>query len=149
MELELAELQQPLTTTLGPERLRLFTQLAPTTPGLGFSMSYKRSRATYEADLSAQQSPYVVFGTPLPPLDPEVRDDGSYVPLWKQEVRDERGRKRLHGAFTGGWSAGQVRSLFATPMSPLTFSQLFQYRRLQGRMDALDLRFFPNKPPQG
>lgn len=73
---------------------------------IGVSMSYKRSRATYEADLAAQQAPFVLFGTPLPPLDPEVRDDGSYVPLWKQEVRDERGRKRLHGAFTGGWSAG-------------------------------------------
>lgn len=82
-------------------------------PRLGFSMSYKRSRATYEADLIAQQSPYVFFGTPLPPLDPDVRDDGSYVPLWKQEVRDERGRKRLHGAFTGGWSAGQVLPYFA------------------------------------
>jgi len=71
-------------------------------------MSHKRSRAAYEADLTAQQSPYVFFGTPLPPLDPDVRDDGSYVPIWKQEARDERGRKRFHGAFTGGWSAGQV-----------------------------------------
>lgn len=69
-------------------------------------MSYKRSRAEYEADLQKQQSPYVIYGTPLPPLDSKVRDDGSYVPVWKQEVRDERGRKRLHGAFTGGWSAG-------------------------------------------
>ncbi|KAI1387263.1 DUF1604-domain-containing protein [Hypoxylon trugodes] len=74
-------------------------------------MSYKRSRATFEADLQAQQSPYVLFGTPLPPLDPEVRDDGSYVPVWKQEVRDERGRKRLHGAFTGGWSAGYFNTV--------------------------------------
>ncbi|KAK4145285.1 uncharacterized protein C8A04DRAFT_27045 [Dichotomopilus funicola] len=74
-------------------------------------MSYKRSRATYEADLAAQQSPYVAFGTPLPPLDPETRDDGSYVPLWKQEVRDDRGRKRLHGAFTGGWSAGYFNTV--------------------------------------
>ncbi|AEO64220.1 uncharacterized protein THITE_2110136 [Thermothielavioides terrestris NRRL 8126] len=74
-------------------------------------MSYKRSRATYEADLTAQQSPFVFYGTPLPPLDPEVRDDGSYVPLWKQEVRDERGRKRFHGAFTGGWSAGYFNTV--------------------------------------
>ncbi|GAB1315895.1 hypothetical protein MFIFM68171_06105 [Madurella fahalii] len=74
-------------------------------------MSYKRSRATYEADLTAQQSSYVLFGTPLPPLDPNIRDDGSYVPLWKQEVRDERGRKRLHGAFTGGWSAGYFNTV--------------------------------------
>ena len=28
------------------------------------------------------------------------------VPVHKQEVRDEEGRKRLHGAFTGGFSAG-------------------------------------------
>lgn len=63
-------------------------------------MASKRSRNTYEADL------YVTVGTPLPPQDPDVRDDGSYLPLWKQEVRDERGLKRLHGAFTGGFSAG-------------------------------------------
>ncbi|KAK3381472.1 hypothetical protein B0H63DRAFT_475795 [Podospora didyma] len=74
-------------------------------------MSFKRSRATYEADLAAQQSPYVIFGTALPPLDPDVRDDGSYVPVWKQEVRDERGRKRLHGAFTGGFSAGYFNTV--------------------------------------
>ncbi|KAK3316306.1 hypothetical protein B0H66DRAFT_592515 [Apodospora peruviana] len=74
-------------------------------------MSSKRSRATYEADLIVKQSPFVLFGTPLPPLDPEVRDDGSFVPVWKQEVRDERGRKRLHGAFTGGFSAGYFNTV--------------------------------------
>ncbi|KAI3395225.1 hypothetical protein diail_1651 [Diaporthe ilicicola] len=74
-------------------------------------MSYKRTRAQYEADLQKSQSPFVAYGTPLPPLDPEVRDDGSYVPVWKQEVRDERGRKRLHGAFTGGWSAGYFNTV--------------------------------------
>ncbi len=71
-------------------------------------MSIKRPRATYEVDLQTQQYPYVVYGKPLPPHDPEVRDDGTYVPIWKQEVTDERGRKRLHGAFTGGFSAGYV-----------------------------------------
>ncbi|KAI4233560.1 MAG: hypothetical protein LQ349_004329 [Xanthoria aureola] len=74
-------------------------------------MAYKRSRATFEADLQAQQSPYVVYGTPLPPLDPHARDDGSYVPVWKQEVTDEQGRKRLHGAFTGGFSAGYFNTV--------------------------------------
>ncbi|KAH9907344.1 DUF1604-domain-containing protein [Xylariomycetidae sp. FL2044] len=74
-------------------------------------MSYKRSRATFEADLQAQQSPFVLYGTALPPADSEVRDDGSYVPVWKQEVRDERGRKRLHGAFTGGFSAGYFNTV--------------------------------------
>lgn len=28
------------------------------------------------------------------------------LPPWKQEVRDEEGRQRFHGAFTGGFSAG-------------------------------------------
>ncbi|KAI9814459.1 MAG: hypothetical protein M1827_003315 [Pycnora praestabilis] len=74
-------------------------------------MTQKRSRAAFEADLRAQQSPYVAYGTPLPPLDPEVRDDGSYVPVWKQEVTDEQGRKRLHGAFTGGFSAGYFNTV--------------------------------------
>ncbi|KAL9029579.1 MAG: hypothetical protein Q9196_002188 [Gyalolechia fulgens] len=74
-------------------------------------MAHKRSRTTFEADLQAQQSPYVFYGTPLPPLDPETRDDGSYVPVWKQEVTDEKGRKRLHGAFTGGFSAGYFNTV--------------------------------------
>lgn len=69
-------------------------------------MAAKRSRSAYEADSQAKQSPFVLFGTPLPPFDSDARDDGSYLPLWKQEVVDERGRKRLHGAFTGGFSAG-------------------------------------------
>jgi G patch domain-containing protein 1 len=33
------------------------------------------------------------------------------VPLWKQEVRDEKGRRRLHGAFTGGFSAGYFNTV--------------------------------------
>lgn len=69
-------------------------------------MAGKRSRNAFEADLQKQESPFVLYGTPLPPLDKHVRDDGSFVPVWKQEVTDDRGRKRLHGAFTGGFSAG-------------------------------------------
>ncbi|KAL9131239.1 MAG: hypothetical protein Q9217_000781 [Psora testacea] len=74
-------------------------------------MAFKRSRATFEADLQVQESPYVIYGTPLPTLDQDARDDGSYVPLWKQEVTDEQGRKRLHGAFTGGFSAGYFNTV--------------------------------------
>ena len=74
-------------------------------------MAQKRSRVAFEADLRAQESPYVFYGTPIPPFDSDARDDGSYVPIWKQEVTDEKGRKRLHGAFTGGFSAGYVRVL--------------------------------------
>ncbi|KAA8908481.1 hypothetical protein FN846DRAFT_777246 [Sphaerosporella brunnea] len=68
-------------------------------------MPYKRNRSEFEQ--SPNQSPsFALYGTALPPLDSSTRDDGSYVPAWKQEVVDERGRKRLHGAFTGGFSAG-------------------------------------------
>ncbi|KAI9881041.1 MAG: hypothetical protein M1830_008923 [Pleopsidium flavum] len=74
-------------------------------------MAQKRSRVTFEADLQARQSPYALYGTPLPVLDPQLRDDGSFVPVWKQEVTDERGRKRLHGAFTGGFSAGYFNTV--------------------------------------
>jgi G patch domain-containing protein 1 len=88
-------------------KLKLVNSLAPslvkhiTAPS---TMAGKRSRGTFEAD--HQESPYVFYGTPLPPLDVHTRDDGSFVPVWKQEVTDDRGRKRLHGAFTGGFSAG-------------------------------------------
>ncbi|KAF2495779.1 DUF1604-domain-containing protein [Lophium mytilinum] len=74
-------------------------------------MAHKRPRTAFEADLQAYQSPFVFYGTPLPPLDPDTRDDGSYVPVWKQTVTDERGRKRLHGAFTGGFSAGYFNTV--------------------------------------
>lgn len=71
-------------------------------------MSLKRNRNVVDAEDQLKQSSFVFYGTPLPLQDSDVRDDGSYVPLWKQEVTDERGRKRLHGAFTGGFSAGYV-----------------------------------------
>ncbi|EXJ58977.1 hypothetical protein A1O7_06408 [Cladophialophora yegresii CBS 114405] len=74
-------------------------------------MAYKRSRQAFEADLQKQASPFVLYGTPLPPLDEHTRDDGSFVPVWKQEVTDERGRKRLHGAFTGGFNAGYYNTV--------------------------------------
>lgn len=71
-------------------------------------MATKRSHSTYASD--SLPPSYATYGTPLPP-ETSARDDGSYLPLWKQEVRDERGRKRLHGAFTGGWSAGYFNTV--------------------------------------
>lgn len=65
-------------------------------------MSSKRSRSAYESDSAA---PFAYFGTPIVQTS-DAGDGGSYVPLHNQEVRDDRGRRRLHGAFTGGWSAG-------------------------------------------
>ncbi|KZT43136.1 hypothetical protein SISSUDRAFT_1112218 [Sistotremastrum suecicum HHB10207 ss-3] len=53
---------------------------------------------------------FCLIGTPLPPLE-KSKDTGEFVPLWKQEVRDEQGRRRLHGAFTGGFSAGYFNTV--------------------------------------
>ncbi|EEQ85153.2 G-patch domain-containing protein [Blastomyces dermatitidis ER-3] len=114
------------------------------------SMSAKRSRATFEDE--HLHAPYAIYGTPLPPLDPEVRDDGSYVPVWKQEVRDERGRKRLHGAFTGGFSAGYFNTVGSKEgWTPSTFvssrrnrakddKQPTHQQRPEDFMDEEDLR---------
>lgn len=87
------------------------------------SSSYKRSRAAFESDAGPpQHAPYALFGSPLPAYDPDARDDGSYVPVWKQEVTDERGRKRLHGAFTGGFSAGYFNTVGSKEgWTPATF----------------------------
>lgn len=43
----------------------------------------------------------------------EVRDAASTraLPLHKQEVTDAEGRRRFHGAFTGGWSAGYFNTV--------------------------------------
>jgi len=77
-------------------------------------MAYKRNRTTYEGASSGPETTFAKYGTPLPSFDDQSRDDGSYVPVWKQEVVDERGRKRLHGAFTGGFSAGYVLPIHST-----------------------------------
>ncbi|KAL3480134.1 hypothetical protein BJX99DRAFT_220775 [Aspergillus californicus] len=106
-------------------------------------MASKRTRAAFEADFQAQQSPFAFYGTPLPPLDGNARDDGSYVPVWKQEVTDDRGRKRLHGAFTGGFSAGYFNSVGSKEgWTPATFVSSRQNRakdaRQQRREDFMD-----------
>ncbi|THW09905.1 DUF1604 domain protein [Aureobasidium pullulans] len=90
-------------------------------------MSHKRSRANFEAD---QVPPFALFGTPLPPLDSDTRDDGSYVPVWKQDARDEQGRKRFHGAFTGGYSAGYFNTVGSKEgWAPATFTSSRTNRR--------------------
>ncbi|KAH9893159.1 hypothetical protein C8Q73DRAFT_791046 [Cubamyces lactineus] len=64
---------------------------------------------------------FCLIGTPLPPLE-KSKDTGEFVPLWKQEVRDEKGRRRLHGAFTGGFSAGYFNTVgSAEGWTPSTF----------------------------
>lgn len=66
----------------------------------------------------------VVFGTPVdvPDEDEEVH---KKLPVQDQIVTDERGRRRFHGAFTGGFSAGYFNSV-GTKQGPfLPLSSLF------------------------
>ncbi|KAJ7089863.1 hypothetical protein B0H15DRAFT_839551 [Mycena belliarum] len=64
---------------------------------------------------------FCLIGTPLPPLE-KSKDNGEFVPLWKQDVRDEQGRRRLHGAFTGGFSAGYFNTVGSKEgWTPATF----------------------------
>ncbi|KAI5855675.1 hypothetical protein BZA05DRAFT_215265 [Tricharina praecox] len=82
-------------------------------------MAQKRPRSEFERPPPAS---FAVYGRALPALDAATRDDGSYVPVWKQEVVDDRGRKRLHGAFTGGFSAGYFNTVGSKEgWTPATF----------------------------
>ncbi|KAH9812604.1 hypothetical protein DFH28DRAFT_931022 [Melampsora americana] len=54
---------------------------------------------------------FVKIGTALPPLSSNKADKNEFVPIWQQEVKDEKGRRRLHGAFTGGFSAGYFNTV--------------------------------------
>lgn len=53
---------------------------------------------------------FCLIGTPLPSLDAK-RDANEFKPAWRQEAYDEQGRRRFHGAFTGGWSAGYYNTV--------------------------------------
>ncbi|KAH8261247.1 hypothetical protein KR044_005811 [Drosophila immigrans] len=46
------------------------------------------------------------FGTPLEPLEKDVVPAKKPLSIEDQIVKDENGKRRFHGAFTGGFSAG-------------------------------------------
>ncbi|KAI9230412.1 MAG: hypothetical protein DHS80DRAFT_21394 [Piptocephalis tieghemiana] len=50
-----------------------------------------------------------IVGTPL--NQGSDRGLSTFTPVWKQEVTDEQGRRRFHGAFTGGFSAGYFNTV--------------------------------------
>ncbi|KAJ3187072.1 hypothetical protein HDU85_007110 [Gaertneriomyces sp. JEL0708] len=56
---------------------------------------------------------FVTFGTPQPADVSLVKakERNKYLPVHLQEPRDEQGRKRFHGAFTGGFSAGYFNTV--------------------------------------
>lgn len=75
---------------------------------------------------------YIFIGTPIErEEDTSARkrkataDAGQLrsLPAWKQDVRDEEGRRRFHGAFTGGFSAGYYNTVGSKEgWTPQTFT---------------------------
>lgn len=88
---------------------------------------------------------FKVIGTPLPPED---KDKHKFVPVWKQEARDEKGSKKFHGAFTGGLSAGFHNTVGSREgWAPASFTSSRDHRHLskathcaEDYMDEEDLR---------
>ncbi|CAA6665493.1 unnamed protein product [Spirodela intermedia] len=75
---------------------------------------------------------FVFYGTPIEREEETSRrkrkavaDAGQMrsLPVWKQEVTDEEGRRRFHGAFTGGFSAGYYNTVGSKEgWTPQTFT---------------------------
>lgn len=52
-----------------------------------------------------------------------VKEAAAFVPVWKQTATDDQGRKRFHGAFTGGFSAGYYNTVGSKEgWTPQTFT---------------------------
>lgn len=91
-------------------------------PGCGCCWSHKATMSSNRLrkhlsnldaeDQATANESFVLIGTPLPSLLTSKRTDPNEgKPIWEQEVRDEQGRRRFHGAFTGGWSAGYFNTV--------------------------------------
>ncbi|XP_022082177.1 G patch domain-containing protein 1-like [Acanthaster planci] len=58
----------------------------------------------------SDEEDFVSYGTPLEPIEDE-ESRRKPVSLEDQIVTDKQGRRRFHGAFTGGFSAGYFNSV--------------------------------------
>lgn len=71
--------------------------------------------------MDSDEEDFVFFGTPIEREEDSISRKKKAIaessgqlrtlPAWKQEVRDDEGRRRFHGAFTGGFSAGYYNSV--------------------------------------
>ncbi len=63
------------------------------------------------ASLQLVGTPALVRVTDEVTGEKSLKEREAFVPAWKQTVTDEQGRRRFHGAFTGGFSAGYFNSV--------------------------------------
>ncbi|XP_027329720.1 G patch domain-containing protein TGH isoform X2 [Abrus precatorius] len=71
--------------------------------------------------MESDEDDFVFYGTPIEREEEltsrrkkAIAESSGHLrslPAWKQEVRDEEGRRRFHGAFTGGFSAGYYNTV--------------------------------------
>ncbi|KAF8005787.1 hypothetical protein BT93_K0157 [Corymbia citriodora subsp. variegata] len=71
--------------------------------------------------MDSDEEDFVFYGTPIEREEDvssrkkkalaEASGNLRSLPAWKQEVRDEEGRRRFHGAFTGGFAAGYYNTV--------------------------------------
>nr|CAG4641457.1 EOG090X013U [Eurycercus lamellatus] len=62
-------------------------------------------------DSKEEPDDYVYYGNSLAPLEEDEIGGKKPIRIEDQEVRDENGRRRFHGAFTGGFSAGYYNTV--------------------------------------
>ena len=77
------------------------------------------------------------FGTPLKPIDEDDREaqiGPKPIAVHEQIVTDENGRRRFHGAFSGGFSAGYFNTVGSRDgWTPKHFKSSRSAKRLPGR----------------
>ncbi|BGP04341.1 G patch domain-containing protein 1 [Rhodotorula toruloides] len=82
---------------------------------------------------------FVSVGTALPALTEYKKDKNEFKPVWQQEVYDDQGRRRFHGAFTGGFSAGYFNTVGSKEgWTPSTFKSSRSNRASQNQRSVLD-----------
>ncbi|KAF3650585.1 G patch domain-containing protein TGH [Capsicum annuum] len=83
--------------------------------------------------MDSDEEDFVFYGTPIEREEDvssrkkkavaEASGQLRALPAWKQEVTDEEGRRRFHGAFTGGFSAGYYNTVGSKEgWTPQTFT---------------------------
>ncbi|KAL2470149.1 G patch domain-containing protein TGH [Abeliophyllum distichum] len=83
--------------------------------------------------MDSDEEDFVFYGTPIEREEDvtsrkkkavaEASGQLRTLPPWKQEVTDEEGRRRFHGAFTGGFSAGYYNTVGSKEgWTPQTFT---------------------------
>ncbi|KAH8926086.1 hypothetical protein BT69DRAFT_1331609 [Atractiella rhizophila] len=93
-----------------------------------------------DLDVGNLNESFCVYGTPLPSLADTKKDSNEFVPIWKQEVKDEKGRRRFHGAFTGGFSAGYFNTVGSEEgWAPSTFISSRHKEKTQAQQSTSEL----------